>query len=224
MNKLYSGIAPSILAADFSKLAENVQMMMDHNVTMFHFDIMDGHFVPNLSFGPALVHSISSRFSILTDVHLMIEKPQSFVEAFIQAGADVITFHIETVTQTEAHALISQLRLAHVQVGISLKPDTPVDKIVPFLPFVDLVLVMSVEPGFGGQKFIGSALDKIKFFAQYRKQHHLQYFIEVDGGIDSQSGPQCRNAGVDILVAGSYLFQQTDLKQRLSSLEPPINS
>jgi ribulose-phosphate 3-epimerase len=223
MKKLYPGIAPSILAADFSHLADNVQSMIDHRISMFHFDIMDGHFVPNLSFGPALVQSISSQFSILTDVHLMIEKPALYVDAFIRAGADVITFHVETVSEEEARTLISHLRSLNVQVGISLKPNTPVETLLPFLPLVDLVLVMSVEPGFGGQSFITSALDKIKFFFQYRQDHHLHYFIEVDGGIDSKTGPQCQLAGVDILVAGSFLFQKTDIKHRLALLGHSIS-
>lgn len=218
MNKLVPGIAPSILAADFSHLAENVQSMIDFNISMFHFDIMDGHFVPNLSFGSALVHSISSRFQIVTDVHLMIEKPLLYVDSFLKAGADALTFHIETVTNEEAIALIHKLKAADVQVGISLKPQTPVERLLPYLNHVDLVLVMSVEPGFGGQKFIPSALEKIKYLDTYRRTHQLSYFIEVDGGIDDQTGPLCHQAGVDILVAGSYLFQQNDLDTRLTLL------
>lgn len=216
--KLQPGIAPSILAANFLRLGENIQTMKDEGVSMFHFDIMDGHFVPNLSYGANIVSQVNAGYSIFSDVHLMIANPEKYLDMFIQAGARLITFHVEVVDVPLGNKLIHYLKEKNILVGISLKPGTPVDALQPYLSLVDLVLVMSVEPGFGGQVFIPSALEKIAYFKEQRQRHQWHYLIEVDGGIDDVSGRQCLQAGADILVAGSYLFQKKDLHDRLVKL------
>jgi ribulose-phosphate 3-epimerase len=212
-------IAPSLLAADFASLEKDVQRMIQHHVEYLHYDIMDGHFVPNLSFGVPVVNRITKLFKVNHDVHLMIEKPRDYFDAFISAGANIITFHYEVGKDIKTMlAWIDYLHLHQVKAGISIKPNTPVELLKPFLAHVDLFLVMSVEPGFGGQTFLSSALDKI---AWLRKQIDLttsKALIEVDGGINDKTGKQCRLAGVDILVAGSYLFNHPHVKEAFQSL------
>jgi ribulose-phosphate 3-epimerase len=212
-------IAPSLLAADFASLKTEVKRMVDHHVTYLHYDIMDGHFVPNLSFGAPVVASLSKHFQVVHDVHLMIEKPRDYFDAFIQAGANLITFHVE-VGKDEKTMLswIEYLHQHHVKAGISIKPNTPVTVLKPFIHHADLFLIMSVEPGFGGQTFLPSALEKIQWLRTMIDQAKAKALIEVDGGINAKTGKACREAGVDILVAGSYLFNHPDLTLAIQSL------
>lgn len=212
-------IAPSILAANFASLETDIKRMIQHHVEYLHYDIMDGHFVPNLSFGVPVVASISKLFKVIHDVHLMIEKPRDYFDAFIQAGANIITFHYEV--GTDLNTMISWIDYLHehkVKAGISIKPSTPVEVLQPLIKVVDLCLVMSVEPGFGGQTFLSSALDKITWLRKQIDNTNSKALIEVDGGINAATGKQCRLAGADILVAGSYLFNHPQVKDAIQAL------
>jgi ribulose-phosphate 3-epimerase len=212
-------IAPSILAANFASLETDIKRMIQHHVEYLHYDIMDGHFVPNLSFGVPVVASITELFKVIHDVHLMIEKPRDYFDAFIQAGATIITFHYEVGTDVKTMlSWIDYLHQHKVKAGISIKPKTPVDVLLPLIKNVDLCLVMSVEPGFGGQMFLSSALDKITWLRKQIDNTNSKALIEVDGGINAETGKQCRLAGADILVAGSYLFNHPQLKDAIQSL------
>jgi ribulose-phosphate 3-epimerase len=212
-------IAPSLLAADFAFLEKDVQRMLQHHVEYLHYDIMDGHFVPNLSFGVPVVERLTKLFKVNHDVHLMIEKPRDYFDAFIRAGANIITFHFEVGKDVKTmFSWIDYLHQHHVKAGISIKPNTPAEVLKPFLAHVDLFLVMSVEPGFGGQKFLSTALDKISWLRKQIDFAKSKALIEVDGGINEKTGKQCRLAGVDILVAGSYLFNHPHLKEAFQSL------
>lgn len=212
-------LAPSILAANFASLEVDVKRMIQHRVEYLHYDIMDGHFVPNISFGVPVVASISKLFNVIHDVHLMIEKPRDFFDAFIKAGANIITFHYEVGNDVKTMlSWIDYLHLHNIKAGISIKPKTPVDVLEPLINHVDVCLVMSVEPGFGGQPFLSGALDKIIWLRNKIDETKSKALIEVDGGINAETGKQCRVAGVDILVAGSYLFNHPQLGQAIQSL------
>ena len=212
-------LAPSILAANFASLEVDVKRMIQHRVEYLHYDIMDGHFVPNISFGVPVVASISKLFNVIHYVHLMIEKPRDFFDVFIKAGASIITFHYEVGNDVKTMlSWIDYLHLHNIKAGISIKPKTPIDVLEPLIKHVDVCLVMSVEPGFGGQMFLSSALDKIMWLRKKIDETKSKALIEVDGGINAETGKQCRVAGVDILVAGSYLFNHPQLGQAIQSL------
>jgi ribulose-phosphate 3-epimerase len=212
-------IAPSLLAADFSQLDNEVKRVALLGATYLHYDVMDGHFVPNISFGVPIVASLSKTHSLINDVHLMIDHPEKFIDAFVKAGAQVVTFHYESFSNDDQRLqLIHKIKKTGIKVGMSIKPLTEVDCLIPFLKELDLVLVMSVEPGFGGQLFLKNALDKIAFLRQFIDRFKLPCLIEVDGGINDLTGPLCIQAGVDILVAGSYLFGHDDLSNRYAKL------
>ncbi|OQC11393.1 MAG: Ribulose-phosphate 3-epimerase [Tenericutes bacterium ADurb.Bin087] len=212
-------VAPSLLAADFRNLHNELLILQQNKVKYLHFDVMDGHFVPNLSFGIPILEALKPHYKFIYDVHLMVSNPEFIAPKFAEAGADIVTFHLEAMkTGNDVIKLIKELRLMGVKVGISVKPNTPVEDLAPILKDLDLVLVMSVEPGFGGQGFLRSALPKIEWLDEQRKKYRYQYVIEVDGGINAETGAQCVAAGVDILVAGSYLFGKEDIAERINGL------
>ncbi|RMH57867.1 MAG: ribulose-phosphate 3-epimerase [Candidatus Hydrogenedentota bacterium] len=215
-------VAPSLLSADFSRLSEEIRRCEEAGADLLHFDVMDGHFVPNITFGPPLIRSCRSRSRLFFDVHLMIEEPHRYVEPFREAGSDLLTIHCEA--HSPIPDTLESIRRAGISPGLSLKPDTPVEKLFPFLPLVDLVLVMSVEPGFGGQEFIRRTLQKVRALARVRRERNLDFRLEIDGGIDQTTAAEAREAGIEILVAGSYLFRQNDLAAGIRSLRAEPSS
>ena len=212
-------IAPSILAADFNNLDFDLLRMKNSGIEFLHFDVMDGKFVNNTTFGPSLLQELSSKYDFAYDVHLMVVDPKNVYKDFIKAGANFLTFHYEAMnSDEEIEELIELIKKENCKVGISIKPATSIDKIKKFLNKLDLVLVMSVEPGFGGQKFIESSITKISALKNYKKENNLSFFISVDGGINAETGPRAAKAGADILISGTYLFKSTNLKEDILKL------
>jgi ribulose-phosphate 3-epimerase len=207
-------VAPSILSADFSCLDREIKKVERAGADMLHVDVMDGHFVPNITIGPTVVKYIRKVTKLPLDVHLMIEHPQKFVDDFVASGSDMITLHIETITASGFKAQAARLKKKGVKVGISLNPATPIQKIKSLLDIADFVLVMSVNPGFGGQAFIPQALTKIK---QLRAVYDGD--IAVDGGINEKTARQVIRAGANILAAGSYIFGAKNVKAAIEKLK-----
>jgi ribulose-phosphate 3-epimerase len=210
-------IAPSILSADFSKLGEEISDVEKGGAELIHVDVMDGHFVPNITIGPLVVESIRPITKLPLDVHLMIENPDQYIESFAKAGADYITVHVEACRHL--HRTIQLIKSFGVKAGVVLNPATPVQLIEPIIEELDIVLLMSVNPGFGGQKFIPSVLNKIKQVRDLAKQKGVQLEIEVDGGVNEQTARLCVEAGATILVAGSAVYNQEDRGKAISRLK-----
>jgi ribulose-phosphate 3-epimerase len=208
-------VSPSILSCDFSNMKEDIKTISSF-VEYLHIDVMDGVFVNNISIGIPVVKALRPHFDIVFDTHLMIVKPERYIKEFANAGSDIITFHYEATE--DCMSVIDLIHSYNVKAGISIKPKTDVEVLIPYLDKVELILIMSVEPGFGGQKFDPSALEKIAWLKKQKEEHGYKYEIEVDGGINGETGKLCKDMGVDVLVSGSYIFNKEDRKQAIDSL------
>ena len=206
-------ISPSILSADFSKLGSEIQNLEKAKADLIHIDVMDGHFVPNITIGPEVISKLRKYTSLPFDVHLMISPVNNFIKNFADAGADIITIHPEATD--DLIDSIDKIKSFGKKVGISLNPETPVNKVLPVLNKIDLVLIMSVNPGFGGQKFMKEVLDKVKILRKEIDLKKLKTQIEIDGGINFENAKMAKDAGVDILVSGTTIFKENggDLKK-----------
>jgi len=210
-------IAPSILAADFSQLGEDIQKAAESGADLIHFDIMDGHFVPNLTMGVDLVKAVRRYTDLPFDVHLMVTHPQDYIESFVDVGANLITIHAEIVT-APIDVVIGKIKSLNVLVGLATSPQTPISVIDPYLPDLDLVLPMSVEPGLGGQKFMLDTLEKISYIDKRIKEIGKSIDLEVDGGINEKTAPLVIERGATILVAGTAIFKQSNYADAMSQL------
>lgn len=209
-------VSPSILSADFANLERDIKLVERNGADWIHVDVMDGHFVPNITIGIPVVKSIKKVTILPLDVHLMIENPEKYIEDFANAGADILTFHYEAVKKENIKPLITNIKNLGVKAGLSIKPKTQPEEILEFLPDLNLVLVMTVEPGFGGQKFMADCAEKIKVIKQHATQN---LFIQVDGGINAETGEICTKYGANSLVAGSYIYKAENIKEAISSLK-----
>tara|TARA_B100001093_G_scaffold465997_1_gene484088 strand:+ start:60 stop:719 length:660 start_codon:yes stop_codon:yes gene_type:complete len=212
-------ISPSILSADFSQLGNEIKKLEEGGADMIHVDVMDGHFVPNLTIGPPVIKALKKHSSILFDVHLMISPVHKYIEAYSDAGADIITIHPEATDDLKLS--ISKIKELKKKVGVSLNPETKVDIILDILPQIDLVLIMSVNPGFGGQKFMPEVLTKIKKLKKIQKEQALDFDIEIDGGINFDNYKTAIEAGANILVSGTTIFKSNngDIKKNIELLK-----
>jgi len=209
-------VAPSLLSADFSRLGDEVRSVAAAGADLIHFDVMDGNFVPNITFGPMVLAAIRGATTLPFEAHLMIEDPVFFWKKFVDAGADAVGIHIEN--DIDHKGLICEIAAAGVLPYLVINPPTPIERLEPLLEFVPQVLVMTVNPGFGGQAFIPETLGKIERLAQLRRGRGLSFLIEVDGGINEKTAPAVRRAGADILVAGSYIFESDNYAARIESI------
>jgi ribulose-phosphate 3-epimerase len=211
-----TAVAPSLLACDFAHLADEIARVEKENVEFLHLDVMDGHFVKNITFGPPLVKSIASVAKTTLDTHLMIENPDRYIEAFMKAGTHVLTIHVEA--SNDVRRDLNTIRKLGGKAGLAFNPDCPFERVEPYLGDIDLLLVMSVFAGFGGQSFIEGALDHVKSAAALRKKNGYTFAIEIDGGISPETAPRAKEAGADILVAGTAIFRTPDYAASIQAL------
>ncbi len=202
-------VAPSLLSCNFLNIQQEIKRLEEAGVDYIHFDVMDGNFVPNISFAFPILNQIRQVTDLTIDTHLMVQDPERYIQTFAEAGSDIITVHVEATNHI--HRAIQMIHDTGKKAGVTLNPGTPIESVVPVLKDIDLVLVMTVNPGFGGQKFIDNGIEKIKFLKDYKEKYHLNYEIEVDGGVNEVTAKTCIEAGADVLVAGSYFFKHKDL-------------
>lgn len=214
-------IAPSVLAADYANFASELKRIEETDAEYVHIDIMDGQFVPNISFGADVVASMRKHSKLVFDCHLMVVNPERYVDAYAQAGADIMTIHTESTQHI--HGALQKIKAAGMKVGVVINPGTPVSALEPVLPLVDQVLIMTVNPGFGGQSFIPECLDKVKKVVDLRQAGGYSFDIEVDGGVDDKTIAACAQAGANVFVAGSYLFKADDLVRQVQTLRKALN-
>lgn len=214
-------LAPSILSADFANLERDIQLVEKLGADYIHVDVMDGQFVPNITLGPNVVSAIRPVTKLPLDVHLMIVQPENYIEDFAKAGADIITVHQESTPHI--HRAIQMIKAAGVKAGVVINPGTPLSAIEYVLDLVDQVLIMTVNPGFGGQSFIESSLDKIAQLKAWKEEKGYTYDIEVDGGIDPTTAKRCKEAGANVFVAGSYIYNSESPKERIDALKAVLD-